>query len=48
MAPAKGAGQRKGRNAGLAFRVMDFQAKLKIQREKREERAGRVEACPLP
>jgi hypothetical protein len=32
---AKGAGRAYGGNDGLAFRVMDFRAKPKIQREKR-------------
>lgn len=38
--PTKGAGRVYGGNDGLAFRVMYFRAKPKIQREKRKNRQG--------
>jgi len=44
---AKGAGRAYGGNAGLAFRVMRI-ALSNSQREKRKNRQGALEACPLP
>jgi hypothetical protein len=44
---AKGAGLAYGGDAGLAFRVMRI-ALSNSHREKRKNRQGALEACPLP